>query len=170
MSFWNGKEWVADTPPAPKRPSRVRRIAAATLEATLITALTFGLIASTAFAARGGNGSRGGGTSYSGTIALAPLVVDANSNGLPNRGDVVTFDITSTSGAPYVLLECYQGTRLVLSGRKGYFESSLDTNRNFGLASGLWASGTDADCTASLAAYTKRGWSRYASTSFHVDP
>jgi hypothetical protein len=151
---------------------RIRRITSHSLqaiaEAALIAMLVVGLMAGTAFAGKPAAGA-GGSSSYSGTIALAPLVVDANSNGLPNRGDVVTFDITSTSGAPYVLLECFQGSRLVLSGRKGYFEASLDTNRNFGLASGLWASGTAADCTASLAKYTKRGWSRYASTSFHVD-
>jgi hypothetical protein len=136
-------------------------------EASLVALLVVGLIAGTALAAKGG-GPR---TSYTGWISLAPLVSDANGNGLPNRGDVVTFDISSTSSAPYVLLDCYQGDRLVLSGRKGYFESSLDTNENFGLASGLWAAGTDADCTASLAAYTKRGWARYGTpANFHVDP
>lgn len=167
MSYWNGSEWVANAPPAPKPASRVKRVAAATAEAALITALTFGLIAGSAFAAKGGGGGRA--SAYSGTISLAPLVVDNNGNGSPNRGDVVTFDISSTSGAPYVLLDCYQGDQLVLSGRKGYFESSLDTNRNFGLQSGLWASETGADCTASLASSTRRGWSRYASTTFHVD-
>jgi len=144
-------------------------------EASLIALLVVGLIAGTAFAGRGGGGKPGGGggggTSYTGTISLAtPLVVDHNGNGSPNRADVVTFDISSTSSAPYVLLDCYQGSNLVLSGRKGYFESSLDTNRNFGLASGVWPAGTAAECTASLAVATKRGYSRYASTSFHVDP
>jgi hypothetical protein len=140
-------------------------------EASLIALLVVGLMAGSAFAGRGGGGKPGGGTSYSGTISLAmPLVVDHNGNGSPNRADVVTFDISSTSSAPYVLLDCYQGSNLVLSGRKGYFESSLDTNRNFGLASGVWPAGTAAECTASLAVATKRGYSRYASTSFHVDP
>ena len=53
MSYWNGTEWVVDAPPDPKRPSRVKRVAAATLEAALVTALTFGLIAGSAFAAQG---------------------------------------------------------------------------------------------------------------------
>lgn len=173
MSYWDGTQWAAEEAPRPKPASRTKRIAAATLEAALITSLTFGLIAGSAFAARGGNGGKpgggGGGTTYSGTIGLAPLVVDNNGNGTPNRGDVVTFDISTNNPAPYVQLECYQGGTLVAFGRKGYFEGSLDTNRNFGLSSGAWPAGTDADCTASLAYYTKRGWSKYASTSFHVD-
>ena len=53
-------------------------------------------------------------------------------------------------------------------GRKGYFEGSLDTNWNFGLTSGAWASGS-VDCTSSLAYHTGRAWAKYASTSFHVD-
>ena len=61
MSFWNGTEWVVDAPPDPKRPSRVKRVAAATLEAALVTALTFGLIAGTAFAGKGGDGGKPGG-------------------------------------------------------------------------------------------------------------
>lgn len=170
MSFWDGTAWVVETPPDPKRPSRVKRVAAATLEAALVTALTFGLIAGTAFAGRGGNrpGGGGGGTSYSGTIGLAPLVVDNNGNGTPNWGDVVTFNITTSSSAPFVQLECFQGGSLVALGRKGFFEGSIDSNWNFGLSSGAWESGP-ADCTGSLVYYTKRGWSKYASTSFHVD-
>ena len=177
MSYWDGTKWVADTPPVPKPASRVKRIAAATLEASLVVALTFGLIAGSVFAAKGGDrgkpgggggGGGGGGTSYSGTISLAPLVVDNNGNGLPNRGDVVTFNISTNNTAPFVQLECYQGGSLVALGRKGYFEGSLDTNWNFGLSSGAWQSGS-ADCTGSLVYYTNRGWSKYASTSFHVD-
>ena len=175
MSFWDGTKWVADAPPAPKPASRVKRVAAATLEAALITSLTFGLIAGSAFAAKGGEkgkpgggGGGGGGSSYSGTIQLAPLVVDNNGNGTPNRGDVVTFDISTNHTAPFVQLECYQSGSLVLMGRKGYFEGSLDTNWNFGLASGVWQSGS-AECTGSLVYSTNRGWSKYASTSFHVD-
>jgi hypothetical protein len=165
MSFWNGTEWVADATPAPKRHSRVKRVAAATLEASLVTALTFGLVAGSVFAAKGSG--KGPTPAYSGSILLAPLVSDVNGNGLPDRGDVVTFDISTNHTAPYVFLECYQGSTLVLSGRKGFFESSLDTNRNFGLQSGTWTSGA-ADCTASLVYSTKRGWKPYAWTSFHV--
>ncbi len=169
MSFWNGSEWVANAPPAPKPASRVRRVAAATLEAALITALTFGLIAGSAFAGKGGGGKPGGGGGGGGaTIALAPLVVDANSNGLPNHGDVVTFNISTSAGAPFVNLVCTQGGMTVLNGSHGYFDGSLDRTRDFGLDSGAWQGG-DAECTAYLQVQNRRGWSRLASTSFHVD-
>ena len=149
----------------------MRRLFGASAEALIIVILVFGLLAVPVLGAKGGNGGGGGkpgGGGSGGTISLAPLVWDANGNGAPNHGDTVTFDISTTASAPYVLLECYQGGALVLSGRKGYFEGSLDTNRNFGLASGVWQVGA-AECTASIETQTKRGWSRHASTSFHVD-
>ena len=169
MSYWDGTKWVADAPPVPKPASRVKRIAAATLEAALVTALTFGLIAGTAFAGKGGGGGKpSGGGGGGSTIGLAPLVSDANGNGLPNYGDVVTFDISASTGAPFVNLECAQNGAVVLVGWKGYFEGSLDTNWNFGLASGAWEGGA-AQCTAYLKVQNRRGWSTLASTSFHVD-
>jgi hypothetical protein len=142
-------------------------------EAGLIAILVVGLIAGTAFAGRGGKGGGGGkptgGSAYSGTIWLAPLVVDSNGNGLPNRGDVVTFGLSTSNTAPFVQLDCYQGGTQVLMGRKGFFEGSLDTNWNFGLTSGAWESGS-VDCTGSLVYYTGRYWAKYASKpSFHVD-
>jgi hypothetical protein len=139
----------------------------AVAEGALIALLVVGLLAGTAFAGKGGSG-KGGRTADSGSIALAPLVVDNNGNGEPDRGDVVTFDIATSDPAPFVQVECYQSGSLVLMGRKGYFDGSLDSNWNFGLSSGAWTSGA-ADCTGSLVAYSKRGWKTYASTSFHVD-
>src|SRR6185312_9519840 len=103
MQLWNGKEWVAEAPPTKKPKTRVRRIGARALEATLVTALAFGLIAGATFAGRGGGGGgkHGGGgstTGGSGTISLAsPLVVDRNGNGTPNWGDVVRFNVSTTS-------------------------------------------------------------------------
>ena len=175
MSFWNGHQWEGvDAHPAAatsaKPESRTKRLAAAALEGALITALTFGLIASTAFAARGGGaggGKHGGGgtTGGSGTISLhSPLVVDKNGNGTPNWGDVVRFDVSTTSTTqPWVYLKCYQGG-LVSQGSEGYFAGSLDDG-NFGLYSPMWSSGA-ADCTATL--QTPSG-SVLGSTSFHVD-
>ena len=137
-------------------------------EASLVALLVVGLIAGTAFAGRGGGGKPGGGSSYSGTIWLAPIVSDANGNGLPDHGDVITFGLSTSNPAPFVQVDCYQGGTLVLMGRKGFFEGSLDGDWNFGLVSGAWESGA-VDCTGSLVTYTKRGWSKYASTpSFHV--
>lgn len=138
----------------------------AVLEGALVSLLVVGLMAGTAFAARGGKANPGSGSS---TITLAPLVTDSNSNGAPNWGDVVVFSISTTATtAPYVNLVCTQGGTVVLNGWKGYWDGSLDSNGNFGLASGAWQGGAAA-CTAWLTMQTKSGWSRLASTSFHVD-
>jgi hypothetical protein len=169
---WNGNEWVGNAPPPATKPaSRAKRIAAAALEASLITALTFGLIAGSAFAAKGGGGGhRGSGsTTGGGTITLAPIVVDNNGNGTANYLDVVTFNISTTATTtPWVNLECSQNGSVVLVGWKGYWAGSLDTNWNFGLASGAWPGGA-ADCVGYLKMDTSHGYSTLASTSFHVD-
>lgn len=138
----------------------------AVLEGTLITALIFGLIVGSAFAAKGGHGKPGGGGTGGGTIALAALVVDNNGNGAPNWGDLVTFNISTTATTqPYVNLKCSQNGVVVAQGWDGFFDGSL-SGRNFGLYSPQWASGA-ADCTAYL---TTPQWAVLASTSFHVDP
>jgi hypothetical protein len=168
MSFWNGREWVREAPPAAgvvKPEGRVKHVAKAVLEASLITALTFGLIAGSAFA---GKGSRGGsGATGGGTISLAPLVVDADGDGAPSFGDTVTFNLSTSASQPYVNLLCSQGGVQVYNSWRGYFAGSLDSNWNFVLGSGGWTSGA-ADCTAWLGVYTKRGFQRMNSTSFYV--
>jgi hypothetical protein len=114
----------------------------------------------------GGGGKHGGGgtTTGGGTISLAPLVTDANGDGLPNWGDVVEFNISTTATTePWVYLKCMQGGAMVAQGWGGYFDGSLG-GRTFGLASPTWTAGA-ADCTANL--QTPTG-SVLASTSFHV--
>ena len=65
MSYWNGSRWVAE-PVAPATPRRrPHRLLGAAAEAGLITLLMFGLIAGTAFAAKGGQrGSSGASISF----------------------------------------------------------------------------------------------------------
>jgi hypothetical protein len=112
----------------------------------------------------GGGGGKNGGATGGGTISLAPLVTDANGDGLPNWGDVVEFNISTTATTePWVYLKCMQGGTMVAQGWGGYFDGSLG-GRTFGLSSPAWAGGA-ADCTANL--QTPTG-SVLASTSFHV--
>jgi hypothetical protein len=123
---------------------------------------TFTLWVSFAAPHNGGGGKGGGGT-----ISLV-MVTDNNSDGLPNWGDTVTFNISTTATAqPYVHLVC-SGNGVGYDSWRGFFVGSLDTNRNFILSSGGWTSGT-ADCTATLGMYTKHGFSQLASMSFHVN-
>jgi hypothetical protein len=140
-----------------------RRIAHAAQIGALVLAL---VVVPAALAARSGGGHHGGGggTSGSSSISLAPLVYDANGDGLPNWGDTVTFNITTTATTqPWVHLRCYQSGTMVAQGWAGYFDGALN-GRDFGLSSPSWTGGA-ADCTADL---TNPDNTVLASTSFHV--
>ena len=97
----------------------------------------------------GGGGGKGGGgtTGGSGSLSLV-MVTDANSNGLPNRGDKITFSLTTSASAPFVSVNCYQGSSLVYAASVGYFPS-YPWEQTFILASSSWSSGA-ASCTAKL--------------------
>ena len=141
----------------------------AVLEGALVASLVVGLMAGTALAGKpggGGGGHHGGGgtTGGSGTISLAlPLVVDNNGNGAPNWHDVVRFNVSTSTAAPYVNLYCYQNGAFVAGGSEGYFPGALDDG-NFGLYAPSWMGGA-ADCTAKL---VNGSGSVLGSTSFQV--
>jgi hypothetical protein len=139
-----------------------RRIAHAVSLVALVLALA---LVPAALAAKGGGGGKP--TSGSSSISLAPLVYDANGNGLANWNDTVTFNFSTSATQPYIHLVC-SGSGVGYDTWRGVFAGSLDTNWNFILSSGGWTSGA-ADCTASLGKYTKQGFQTLASTSFHVD-
>jgi hypothetical protein len=126
-------------------------------------------LAPIALAGKGGKPGGGGGGGGGGTISLAPLVWDANGNGLPNWADIVVFNISTTAtSAPYVNLQCVQNGVVVLNGWNGYFVGALNNTWDFGLQSGAWQGGA-ATCTAYLDSYGSNGrWTRLASTSFSV--
>ena len=136
---------------------------AGTALATAAFVLSLALVPA-AFAGKGSRPSSGGSSSISAPV----MVADNNGNGLPNWGDTVTFNMSTTATAqPYVHMVC-SGNGIGYDSWKGVFAGSLDTNWNFVLSSGGWTSGAG-DCTATLGMYTKRGFSQLASTSFHVD-
>ena len=144
-----------------------RRVAHAAQIGALVLALA---LVPAALAARGGNGggkpSGGGGSGSS--IHLAPLVYDANGDGLPNHADVVTFNVSTAATEPFVNVRCYQNGALALNSWRGYFDGALDSSRDFALGSGAWPSGA-ADCTANVKVYAHNKWNVLATTSFHVD-
>lgn len=108
------------------------------------------------------------GSGSSSVVLSLPPVVDNNGDGLPNWGDTVTFNVSTTATTqPYINLVC-SGNGVGYSSWKGVFPGSLDTNWNFVLSSGGWTGGA-ADCTATLGMYTKHGFSKLTSTSFHVN-
>lgn len=129
--------------------------------AALVLVLSLALVPG----ALAGKGKPAGGSS---SISGPVMVTDGNGDGLPNWGDTVRFNFSTTATAqPYVHLMC-SGGGIGYDSWKGVFPGSLDTNWNFVLSSGGWTGGA-ADCTASLGMYTKQGFKQLASTSFHVD-
>src|SRR6266566_4110197 len=93
-------------------------ITQALAEGALIAVLVLGLIAGTAFAARSGNHTTSG---SGGSLTLA-MVTDVNADGLPNWGDQVKFDVSTTATTtPHVSLQCSQSGVLVYTTETGYY-------------------------------------------------
>jgi hypothetical protein len=141
--------------------------AQAIAEGALISLLVVGLMAGTAFAGKpsgggGGHGKGGGGTTGGGTIAIV-MVSDANSNGLPNWNDTITFNVSTTAtDSPYLRVTCYQNGTLVYGAEAGFYDAyPWPGARNMPLYSPAWTGGA-ADCTAILN-------ENLATLSFHVD-
>ena|SRR5438067_6140012 len=171
MSYWDGTRWVAEKPAAPSRaPGIARRLLGATAEAGLITTLIFGLIAGSAFAAKGGNAKPSGGSSTT-TFTGPVMVTDQNGDGSPNYMDDITFNVSTTATTrPQVGLRCYQGTNFVEDAYVSYFDSWLSPTY-FTLGSSYWDPALDASCTARLFYYDNRARERVLSTlTFAVAP
>ena len=100
-------------------------------------------LADSTLAGTDNNGKHGPGTPTSG-LTLA-MVTDANSDGAPNHGDQVTFNITTNETTnPQVSLTCSQNGVLVYNSF-----SANNWTPIFTLSSGAWQSGS-ANCTATL--------------------
>ncbi|MBX4201272.1 hypothetical protein KW803_00035 [Candidatus Saccharibacteria bacterium] len=116
-------------------------------------------------AGKGKPGSSGGG----GSLSLV-MVTDANSDGLPNYKDQVTFNVVTTVYSKWVELLCYQNGTLVYSQQAGYFpEYPWGTTYSLG-PTYLWNGGA-ADCTATL--FTTGNHGRrvvMATIPVHVNP
>src|SRR5215207_1619435 len=111
-----------------------------------IAALALSLAVPVALAGKPAGGGKGG----SGTITLA-MVSDANADGLPNWGDTVTFNVSTTATTqPHVDLTCTQGGVVVYGATTGLYASyPWPWTKNMTLASTAWAGGS-ASCTAKL--------------------
>jgi hypothetical protein len=125
-------------------------------------------LAPAAIAAKGGGAGGGsGGSGASSSLSLV-MVNDLNSNRLPNWGDTVTFNVSTTASYPEVLVECSQSGALVFSQRAGFFPSYM-WSKDFTLKSSSWTGGA-ADCAAWLYYSTKNGtFNTVATLSFHVE-
>ena len=137
----------------------------AILEGALIATLVVGLMAGTAFAARGGGGGKpGGGSTGGGTISLALMdgAIEAHFAGR------VSFTVaTAATPYPYVHLICKQNGVMIGEGRTGFFPTAIGNEWFYLGPTETWPTGS-AECTAQLEKYSNKGWGVLASTSFHV--
>lgn len=104
-----------------------------------------------ALSARGGNGKPTGGSGGGSSSLTLEMVNDLNADGLPNWGDSVTFNVSTTATTePHVDLTCYQNGSLVLGATTGYYASyPWPWTQTMTLSSTMWQGGA-ADCTATL--------------------
>lgn len=116
-------------------------------------ALATFVAASPADAAKGGSKPSGGGST-----STFELVVLTGGDSVPNWGDTVTFNISTTAtSSPYVDLLCSQGGTVVYSATAGFFASyPWPWTQDMTLSSQMWTGG-DADCTATLYMFNSRG-------------
>jgi len=154
MSFWDGERWINTPAPAPKEKSVATRAvthsAQALLEGALVALLVVGLVAGTAFAARGGKHANT-------SSATLSLVVLDGSDSTANHGERVSFTATQTAtDRPFVGLRCYQDGTFIMDAYVGLFDSYM-FDPWITLDSNYWDPATKASCDARLFYYDKRG-------------
>jgi hypothetical protein len=105
-----------------------------------------------------------------GSITGPVMVTDANSNGVANWGDVITYNVAATTtSTPNVSTRCYQNGSFVLDAYSEFYPDGVN-GPNTTLKSNYWTSGA-ANCTARLFSYDKRGNQIVLATlNFDVNP
>jgi hypothetical protein len=122
--------------------------------------------------AKGGGGGKGrpggGGTGGSGSLTLR-VISDANGNGLPDWGDSVRFDVsTSATSEPNVSLTCSQSGTVVYGAVTGYYSGyPWPWTQVMTLSSASWTGGA-ASCTAKLYYISGTSTVDLGSTTFNV--
>jgi hypothetical protein len=129
--------------------SVLRHSTQAVVEGALISLLAVGLMAGTAFAAKGSGGhTKPGSGGTAGSIAVV-MISDANSNGAPNWNDRITYDVSKVGVSnPFITTKCYQNGVNVLTIYAGYYAGYMWPGaQTFNLSEQNWTSGA-ATCTA----------------------
>lgn len=150
--------------------ARIGLIAAFVLLAlTLVPVALAGKGGNSGTSGGGHNGGGGGGTSGSSSLTLV-LSTDVNGNGLPNWGDTVTYDVSTTAtSSPQVSTACYQNGVLVLHANAAFYDGNPFAYMDWlKLESGAWTSGA-ADCTAVMYYSSGKRTVTLATLGYHVD-
>ena len=121
----------------------------------------------------GGGGKKPGGGSTGGTTGGSSLswvmVTDTNNNGVPNWGEQIRFNVSTTATTePNVNLSCTQNGVVVYGALTGYYASYPWPWTNImTLSSNSWQGG-QAECTAVLNYYSGTSTINLASITFTV--
>src|SRR5712692_2007810 len=123
--------------------------------------------AATPVAAQGKGGHKNPAVGSSSSSLTLVTYTDINGNGLPDWGDTVTFNVSTTETTePHVDLKCSQNGVIVYGATTGYFEGYLWPWTQFmTLSSTAWQGGA-AECTADLYYFSGRRTPVLASISF----
>jgi hypothetical protein len=142
----------------------MRKIITSVLAVAAVTAIAVTVVASSPAAA-----DRGGQHASSSTSTLK-LVVLSGSDQLPNWGEQITFDVSTTATEyPYVDVTCTQNGTTVYGATTGYFASyPWPWTQVMTLQSQAWTGGP-ADCTARLYYLNGKRTGTLASLPFHAD-
>ena len=138
------------------------------VEGALVSLLVVGLMAGTAFAAKGGSttGTKGGHTTSGGGTVAYQMVTDLNGNQAPNWGDTITFTYSTTATEPHLDLQCSQGGAVVYGATTGFYASyPWPWTKNMTLSSQMWSGGS-ASCVARLYAFDGSRTTTLATQSF----
>lgn len=153
---------------------------AAVLLVLSLAVLALALVPAGGLAAKGGNGGnadRGGGNGNGGggspggnsSISGPFMVADTSTPGL-SRGDMVTFNVSTTATTrPWVNVNCYQGGTLVYGEWHGFFPEYLYGQTYTLGPTRMWQSG-GADCTAALVSKDGNRDKILTSIDFYVYP
>lgn len=117
---------------------------------------------------RSGGGKKGGGGTTGGSSTLTlQMVNDLNGDGLPNWGDSITWQISTTATAePNVSVTCSQNGTVVYGAVSGYYASyPAPWTQTMSLASTMWQGGT-ANCVATLYYFSGTSQINLASMTF----
>jgi hypothetical protein len=135
--------------------------------AAVVLVLSLALVPA-AFAGKSG-GSHGGGGGGSSSLSLV-LSTDVNSNGVPNWGDTITYNVSTTAtGGPQVSTQCFQNGALVLQENGAFYDGNPFAYMDWvQLESGMWTGGA-ADCNAKMYYSSGKRTITLATISFHVD-
>ena len=139
--------------------------------AVSVTVLVLALVPVALAGKGGGHGHGGGGgatTGGSGSLSVV-MVSDKNANGLPNWGDTIRFNVSTTSTTePHVNLSCSQNGVVVYGASTGYYASyPWPWTQNMTLSSTNWSGGAAA-CTAVLQSYSGTSVTTLGTLSFSV--